>query len=54
MGGDPYNYFILSVRKISKRRNLQTEAAYYDVEWGIVDPAPIGSKESQESKTRLT
>ncbi|KAM3130391.1 hypothetical protein pb186bvf_017490 [Paramecium bursaria] len=54
LGGDPYNYFILSVRKISKRRNMQTEAAYYDVEWGIVDPAPIGSQEAQESKTRLT
>ena len=33
---------------------MQTEAAYYDVEWGIVDPAPIGSQEAQESKTRLT
>ncbi|KAM3142669.1 hypothetical protein pb186bvf_005328 [Paramecium bursaria] len=54
LGGDPYNYFILSVRKISKRRNMQTEASYYDVEWGIVDPAPIGSQEAQDSKTRLT
>ncbi|KAM3136087.1 hypothetical protein pb186bvf_011892 [Paramecium bursaria] len=53
LGGDPYNYFILSVRKISKRRNIQSEAAYYDIEWGIVDPAPIGSQEAQDSKTRL-
>ncbi|KAM3135691.1 hypothetical protein pb186bvf_012217 [Paramecium bursaria] len=51
LGGDPYNYFILGIKKVS-RRALQGQS-YIDVDWGYADPAPIGSTESDDSQNRL-
>ncbi|KAM3144665.1 hypothetical protein pb186bvf_003272 [Paramecium bursaria] len=50
LGGDPYNYFIVGIRK-TNRRLLQGESL--EIDWVYADPAPVGSAEADTVDTRL-
>ncbi|KAM3144741.1 hypothetical protein pb186bvf_003050 [Paramecium bursaria] len=49
LGGDPYNYFILSVKK--SRRFLQSNE--FEVNWAVVSPTDIGTNTSTSDANTL-
>ncbi|CAD8161606.1 unnamed protein product [Paramecium octaurelia] len=51
LGGDPFNYFIIGIKRSTRRFLDQTISYQVSVDWSIVDNVEIGSQDSNNSWT---